>query len=142
MMSIDNYISRKPVKSTEEIAEEAAAGKLSEVPSKQAGQEKMKQQVADGWDVVNGEAFTAEKLLNERQATHGSFADNARNGQALRELFHNSKGWVGASDRQREALSYIAGKLSRILSGQADHKDHWDDIAGYAILACHPDAQR
>jgi len=29
----------------------------------------------------------------------------------------------------------IALKLSRILSGQADFKDHWDDIAGYAKLA-------
>ena len=29
----------------------------------------------------------------------------------------------------------IALKLSRILSGQSNFKDHWDDIAGYAKLA-------
>jgi hypothetical protein len=34
----------------------------------------------------------------------------------------------------REALDMIALKLSRILSGQANFKDHWDDIAGYAKL--------
>ena len=28
----------------------------------------------------------------------------------------------------------IALKLSRILSGQSNFKDHWDDIAGYAKL--------
>jgi hypothetical protein len=28
----------------------------------------------------------------------------------------------------------IALKLSRILSGQANFKDHWNDIAGYAKL--------
>ena len=35
----------------------------------------------------------------------------------------------------------IALKLSRILSGQANFKDHWDDISGYAKLAseaCEP----
>jgi hypothetical protein len=36
---------------------------------------------------------------------------------------------------QREALDYIAGKLSRILSGQPGHADHFRDIAGYAELA-------
>jgi hypothetical protein len=37
-------------------------------------------------------------------------------------------------DAQIEALDMIALKLSRILSGQANFKDHWDDIAGYAKL--------
>jgi hypothetical protein len=47
-----------------------------------------------------------------------------------------------ADKRQREALDYIAGKLARILSGQPGYADHWDDIAGYAKLACHKDTQR
>jgi len=32
------------------------------------------------------------------------------------------------------ALHMIYVKIARILSGQASHRDHWDDIAGYAKL--------
>ena len=28
----------------------------------------------------------------------------------------------------------IAHKIGRILAGNPDFKDHWDDIAGYAVL--------
>ncbi len=83
-----------------------------------------------------------DALLADRAKTHGSFAQNAAAGQTLRTFFRASKGWASATDRQREALDYIAGKLSRILSGQPGHADHWDDIAGYAKLACNPDLQR
>ena len=42
---------------------------------------------------------------------------------------------VNFKPEQIEALDMIALKLSRILSGQANFRDHWDDIAGYAKLA-------
>jgi len=74
-------------------------------------------------------------LLNERGTTHGRFEDNARHGQMLRSLFRTSPHWREMSDVQREALDMIACKLSRILSGQATHDDHWADLAGYATLA-------
>jgi hypothetical protein len=84
--------------------------------------------------------MVAEKLLErdpllvERQKTHGSFATNAMISQQLKAIFHH---WLGSPPNSvhQEALDMIALKLSRILSGQADHKDHWDDIAGYAKLA-------
>ena len=76
---------------------------------------------------------TAE-LLNERHKTHGSFADNARVAQHLRAFWREQPTWASASEQQREALDHIAGKISRILSGQAGFADHWDDIAGYARL--------
>jgi hypothetical protein len=37
-------------------------------------------------------------------------------------------------DIHREALEYIAGKIGRILSGQWDFQDSYDDISGYAML--------
>lgn len=80
-------------------------------------------------------------LLNERQTTHGSFEQNSRIGQALRDFFRAEPGWQRATWREREALDYIAGKLSRILSGKPDAQ-HWEDIAGYATLAANPDLQR
>jgi hypothetical protein len=35
---------------------------------------------------------------------------------------------------QDEALSMIVMKISRILTGDPNHADHWADIAGYATL--------
>ena len=77
-----------------------------------------------------------DPLLVEREKTHGSFAINAKISQTLKNTFSDAhyKG-VGMPDAQIEALDMIALKLSRILSGQANFKDHWDDIAGYAKLA-------
>jgi Domain of unknown function (DUF6378) len=76
-----------------------------------------------------------EAILTERRQTHGSFDQNAGLSQGLKALMRSSPGWPTMSDVQREALDCIALKLSRILSGQADYRDHWDDIAGYARLA-------
>ena len=84
--------------------------------------------------------MSTEALLDERSTTHGSFADNAKNGQAIRAIFRKSANWDTMPAVHREALDHIAGKLSRILSGQSRHDDHWKDIAGYATLAleaCH-----
>lgn len=78
---------------------------------------------------------TTTALLNERGQTHGQFSDNARTGQLLRALFRASPGWHAMPDVHKEALDMIATKLSRILSGQSRHKDHFADIAGYASLA-------
>ena len=76
-----------------------------------------------------------EQLLEERSKTHGSFEDNAEISQMLKNYFRlHSKGYGDLGLPQREALDMIALKLSRILSGHADFKDHWDDIAGYARL--------
>lgn len=74
-----------------------------------------------------------EPLLNERQKTHGSFKDNARISQTLKATLYTN-GADKLEDVHKEALDMIALKLSRILSGQAMVKDHWDDIAGYAKL--------
>jgi hypothetical protein len=74
-------------------------------------------------------------LLNTRQTTHGSFADNARNGQFLRDFYRSQPTWKAMDPIHKEALDMIACKLSRIMSGQAAFDDHWKDIAGYATLA-------
>jgi hypothetical protein len=75
------------------------------------------------------------ELLSERGQTHGSFRDNAFYGQSLRALWRSSAGWSAMPAEHREALDHIAGKLSRILSGQSTVADHWSDLAGYSELA-------
>jgi len=74
-----------------------------------------------------------DPLLEERQKTHGSFRQNAMVSQRIKEILR-VHGTLPRSEIHREALDLIATKVSRILSGQASHRDHWDDIAGYAKL--------
>lgn len=80
-------------------------------------------------------ASVRPELLQEREKTHGSFATNAQISQELKRSFRYHRGRGTITEVQAEALDMIALKLSRILSGQANHADHWDDIAGYAQLA-------
>jgi len=74
-------------------------------------------------------------LLTERNKTHGAFSNNALISQQIKRMIHCSPGWTGLCDEHKEALDMISMKLSRILSGHAEYEDHWDDIAGYAMLA-------
>jgi hypothetical protein len=76
-----------------------------------------------------------EEVLVERNKTHGDFAMNAHFSQELKRLFHSAPCWTQLHDVHRESLHMIALKLSRVLSGQADYKDHWTDMAGYSKLA-------
>jgi hypothetical protein len=85
-------------------------------------------------EMVKHYAEGADALLNERNTTHGRFIDNARNGQALRDLFRQSPHWAEMDPVQREALDMIACKVSRILSGQSGFRDHWADCQGYSQL--------
>jgi hypothetical protein len=72
------------------------------------------------------------KILDERKSTHGDFADVAAMGQMTKATWKNGKNWSALTLTQREGLEMIAHKVARILSGNPDEPDHWDDIAGYA----------
>jgi hypothetical protein len=76
--------------------------------------------------------MTPEELIAQRHKTHGSFVDNSAVSQAIKNTIRNSPAKL--TDMQMEALDYIAGKIGRICSGNADEADHWRDIAGYATL--------
>lgn len=71
-------------------------------------------------------------VTSDRNSTHGSFDENARISQELKNVIRSCDGEL--TDAQREALDMICLKLSRILSGHANFKDHWTDISGYAQL--------
>jgi len=75
-----------------------------------------------------------EKLLEERGRVHGAWADHSDMAQRLKETAI-AQGWDKLSRSQREALEMIFHKIGRILAGNPNHRDHWDDIAGYATLA-------
>jgi hypothetical protein len=73
-------------------------------------------------------------LLDERNKTHGSFIINSRVSQGLKEVIRKEGGYSVLDRVHREALDHIFGKIGRIMAGQPEFDDHWDDIAGYAQL--------
>lgn len=73
-------------------------------------------------------------LTNERKNQHGDWVSQAELAHALKEVLHSRGSWHALYPHRQEALDMIAVKISRILSGDPNHADHWDDIAGYAYL--------
>lgn len=77
-------------------------------------------------------SFKLDAVLKERNATHGDWVKQASCSQELKGNIpatnFNLEPW------QREALELILMKISRIIHGDCNHIDSWDDIAGYAQL--------
>lgn len=78
--------------------------------------------------------MSVQQTLEDRNATHGDFADHARATQMLKTVIQNQPGWKNLNAMQRESLDMIAHKMGRILAGNPNHTDHWHDIQGYAKL--------
>ena len=74
-------------------------------------------------------------ILNERGKTHGDYTDHARVTQTLKAIIESEQGFRPLPAIMREALDMIAHKIGRIVTGNPNVNDHWDDIAGYAKLA-------
>lgn len=74
------------------------------------------------------------QILSERGTTHGFYRLQGSFAAALKAHFRAQEGWSELKAWQKDALDMIAVKISRILHGNPDTKDHWDDIAGYATL--------
>lgn len=77
---------------------------------------------------------TTVALLSERDSTHGSFIVNSRVSQGLKDVIRKEPGYESLDLIHREALDHMFGKIGRIMAGQPEYDDHWDDIAGYAQL--------
>lgn len=76
------------------------------------------------------------ETLNEREKTHGDYADTAAIAQGLKGVIRNYRGqnnrtWTAV---QMESMDLICTKIARIVSGDPNHKDAWTDLAGYADL--------
>jgi hypothetical protein len=82
-----------------------------------------------------------QATLAERKTQHGDFTDHAYCSQSLKIVLRDhlaarpSRGQPDLSHEQHEALEMILHKIGRIVAGDANHLDHWHDIAGYATIA-------
>ena len=79
-------------------------------------------------------AAKAETITKERKNAHGDWLVQSSLGNRLKGLMRDGSNWPDLRPHQQEALDMIATKISRILSGDPAHEDHWDDIMGYALL--------
>jgi len=75
-----------------------------------------------------------DQILEDREVTHGDFEMKA---MWIQEIMENISGLYSYQEMEadkKEAIHMILVKLSRIIYGNHDHADHWNDIAGYALL--------
>ena len=75
-----------------------------------------------------------DKILKSREVTHGDFEIKAMFIQEIMEHLIGLNAYQNMEADKKEAIHMILVKLSRIIYGNHDHADHWDDIAGYALL--------
>ncbi|BAO20629.1 hypothetical protein [Pseudomonas phage PPpW-3] len=78
--------------------------------------------------------MSIDKTLEERGARYGDFSDHAKIAQEIQDAMRAAPGWARLNPAQKQALSVIADKQARILSGDPDYADNWHDIQGYARL--------
>ena len=79
-------------------------------------------------------AETVERILVERKKQLGEYKDVSRISQSLKEVFKTGPNWDKLPDAHKESFEMFATKIARILSGDSGVRDHWEDIAGYAVL--------
>lgn len=72
-------------------------------------------------------------LLQERGLIHGPFRRQAAISQTLKLVLYDFYNFQHEAD-MREALEMILHKIARILNGNPNYADSWQDIAGYAQL--------
>ena len=91
----------------------------------------MEAEIAAGW------RLPVSELLAERKKTHGSYDADARCAMRLLDVLSTEEQRRDSSltHIQRHALRMILHKVARIVAGDPNFRDHWDDIGGYAELA-------
>jgi len=75
-----------------------------------------------------------DEILKQRGTVHGDFTDVADVSQQLKAVLQTGKSWNELTAVQKESLEMIMHKAARIVSGNPNHHDHWDDVAGYATI--------
>src|ERR1017187_1077571 len=77
---------------------------------------------------------TVHEILKERGERYGSFQGHAELTQELKVVMSTHEGWKNLVSDQREALDMISHKIGRIINGDPNYIDSWQDIIGYAQL--------
>lgn len=82
---------------------------------------------------MRDEHKSVEQILQERGQRYGRFSVHAQIAQDIQAAFHVGN-WSDLPDVHRQALTVIADKIARVLSGDPMYIDNWKDIQGYSKL--------
>lgn len=77
---------------------------------------------------------TIAQILEQRKSQHGDLLTQSTVSQGLKDAMRNNPKWIELKPDQKESLEMIVHKIARILAGDPNFVDHWDDISGYSIL--------
>jgi hypothetical protein len=75
-----------------------------------------------------------DDVLKEREICYGIFLDHALITQGIKSAIFRNANLGKLKCDHKEALEMIAHKIGRIINGDPEYADNWDDIAGYAKL--------
>ena len=78
--------------------------------------------------------MSVDQILAQRGERYGLFAEHARITQNMKVAMADSPNWEKLSADKKECLEMVAHKIGRILNGDPEYKDSWDDMAGYSTL--------
>lgn len=78
--------------------------------------------------------MSVEDTLKERGSRYGDFSQHAEIAQDMQDAMRKNPRWGRLSPIQKQALTVIADKIARVISGDPDYADNWHDIQGYARL--------
>ena len=74
------------------------------------------------------------EILKERGDRYGDFKTHAKICQDLKKVMVNTPSWDLCTSDKKQALEVIADKIGRMLNGDPDYDDNWQDIIGYSQL--------
>jgi len=73
-------------------------------------------------------------ILEDREPKYGDYQANAHLIQQLKRQVRGMTGWGKMTPDKQQSIDMIFTKIGRIITGDSDLKDSWDDIIGYAEL--------
>lgn len=74
------------------------------------------------------------QILEQRRNQHGDLIAQSEISQCMKDKMRSTANWKDLKADQKECLEMVVHKIARILAGDPNFVDHWDDVAGYAIL--------
>ena len=75
-----------------------------------------------------------DEIIRAKETSHGHFDDTATIAQTQKAVMRRGRNWEGLVNPSKESLEMIATKIARILNGDPNDPEHWNDIAGYARI--------
>lgn len=125
---VEVFVTYEPCQNCREYAKSKGFNKFTLVKEKDMGEPQPSK------EPFHGTRTDHAAMLAERGSRYGTFADHAAICQALKDVMHATPGWQRLTPDQKEALEMNAHKTARILNGDPNYKDSWDDIIGYTKL--------